>query len=76
MEAPRGLATPPTAREFQEAARSFSGGTAGAAATVGAEPAPEEPGAVRRDWLVVHYQREDYDGWGLHVWGDVENPTE
>ncbi|WP_436757600.1 pullulanase-type alpha-1,6-glucosidase [Streptosporangium sp. V21-05] len=50
-----------------------------AQATVGAEPAPEEPGAVKRDWLVVHYQREnagDYDGWGLHVWGDVENPTE
>ncbi|GAA4192227.1 hypothetical protein GCM10022252_33280 [Streptosporangium oxazolinicum] len=50
-----------------------------AQATVGAEPAPEEPGTVKRDWLVVHYQREnpaDYDGWGLHVWGDVENPTE
>ncbi|WP_433360246.1 pullulanase-type alpha-1,6-glucosidase [Streptosporangium sp. CA-115845] len=50
--------------------------SASATATVGAEPAPEEPGAVRRDWLVVHYQRENYDGWGLHVWGDVENPTE
>ncbi|WP_371785244.1 pullulanase-type alpha-1,6-glucosidase [Streptosporangium subroseum] len=50
-----------------------------AEAVVGAEPVPEEPGVVRRDWLVVHYQREnpeDYDGWGLHVWGDVENPTE
>jgi hypothetical protein len=47
--------------------------SAAAKATVGAEPAGEEPGAVRRDWLVVHYQREnpdDYDGWGLHVWGD------
>ncbi|GAA2856463.1 hypothetical protein GCM10010517_14780 [Streptosporangium fragile] len=50
--------------------------SATATATVGADPAPEEPGAVKRDWLVVHYQREDYDGWGLHVWGDVENPTE
>lgn len=45
-------------------------------ATVGAAPVPEEPGAVTRDWLVVHYQRSDYDGWGLHVWGDVEQPTE
>ncbi|GAA3136998.1 hypothetical protein GCM10010466_29760 [Planomonospora alba] len=51
---------------------------AGAEAVVGAEPEPEEPGAVRRDWLVVHYNRPggDYDGWGLHVWGDVERPTE
>ncbi|GAA3814063.1 hypothetical protein GCM10022226_38580 [Sphaerisporangium flaviroseum] len=45
-------------------------------ATVGAPPAPEEPGTVTRDHLVVHYQRSDYDGWGLHVWGDVEQPTE
>ncbi|GII00343.1 pullulanase-type alpha-1,6-glucosidase [Planobispora takensis] len=55
--------------------------SAGAEATVGAEPEPEEPGAVKRDWLVVHYQRADtasdpYSGWGLHVWGDVENPTD
>ncbi|MBB2910158.1 pullulanase-type alpha-1,6-glucosidase [Streptosporangium becharense] len=50
--------------------------SATATATVGADPAPEEPGAVKRDWLVVHYQRDDYAGWGLHVWGDVENPTE
>ncbi|GAT64506.1 sulfonate ABC transporter ATP-binding protein [Planomonospora sphaerica] len=50
--------------------------SAAAEAVVGAEPEPAEPGAVRRDWLVVHYQRADYDGWGLHVWGDVENPTD
>ncbi|MFJ2032105.1 pullulanase-type alpha-1,6-glucosidase [Streptosporangium sp. NPDC087985] len=46
------------------------------AAAVGPEPTPEEPGAVKRDWLVVHDQRENPDGWGLHVWGDVETPTE
>ncbi|MFC4529216.1 pullulanase-type alpha-1,6-glucosidase [Sphaerisporangium dianthi] len=49
---------------------------ASATATVAAPPAPEEPGTVTRDWLVVHYQRSGYDGWGLHVWGDVEQPTE
>ncbi|MGH3648852.1 MAG: alpha-amylase family glycosyl hydrolase, partial [Micromonosporaceae bacterium] len=45
-------------------------------AVVGAEPPTEEPG--QRDWLVVHYQRPDgdYDGWGLHVRGDVEQPTD
>jgi pullulanase-type alpha-1,6-glucosidase len=46
------------------------------AATVGAPPTPDQPGAVKRDWLIVHYQRSDYDGWGLHVWGDVEQPTD
>lgn len=27
--------------------------------------------------LVIHYYRRDgqYDGWGLHVWGDVAEPT-
>ena len=35
-------------------------------------------GARRRGYAVVHYQRPagDYDGWGLHVWGDVDRPTE
>ncbi|GAA2817191.1 pullulanase-type alpha-1,6-glucosidase [Crossiella cryophila] len=35
----------------------------------GAQPSP--------DWLVVHYNRPtgDYDGWGLHVWGEVAEPT-
>ncbi|WP_240506517.1 pullulanase-type alpha-1,6-glucosidase [Thermoactinospora rubra] len=52
--------------------------SASAQATVGPDPAPEPPGAVKRDWLVVHYNRPggDYDGWGLHVWGDVEQPTD
>ncbi|MQA25983.1 MAG: pullulanase-type alpha-1,6-glucosidase [Micromonosporaceae bacterium] len=45
---------------------------------VGEEPPVDDPGAASRDWLVVHYQRpdRDYDGWGLHVWGDVEQPTD
>ncbi|MFI6480774.1 pullulanase-type alpha-1,6-glucosidase [Nonomuraea sp. NPDC050663] len=50
--------------------------SAKARAEVGPDPLPEDPGAVKRDHLVVHYQRDDYDGWGLHVWGDVEQPTE
>ncbi|MFI6888326.1 pullulanase-type alpha-1,6-glucosidase [Streptosporangium canum] len=58
----------------KDSAGEFASATATAA--VGPEPAPEEPGAVKRDWLVVHYQREDADGWGLHVWGDVDKPTE
>ena len=35
--------------------------------------AAAEPGAAR-DYAVVHYQRADgaYDGWGVHVWGDVD----
>ncbi|MGW4638519.1 pullulanase-type alpha-1,6-glucosidase [Sphaerisporangium sp. NPDC004334] len=49
---------------------------ASATAAVAAPPTPEEPGTLTRDWLVVHYRRADYDGWGLHVWGDVEQPTE
>ncbi|GAA1277011.1 hypothetical protein GCM10009677_33660 [Sphaerisporangium rubeum] len=49
--------------------------SASAGATVGKPEDPPAPGAVTRDWLVVHYKRDAYDGWGLHVWGDVENPT-
>ncbi|MGH3731037.1 MAG: pullulanase-type alpha-1,6-glucosidase, partial [Micromonosporaceae bacterium] len=45
-------------------------------AVVGAPPAEDPVG--QRDWLVVHYARGDgnYDGWGLHVWGDVAQPTD
>jgi len=46
--------------------------------TVGEVVEPEPPtGAVERDYLVVHYQRPagDYDGWGLHAFGDVETET-
>ncbi|MFI9559632.1 pullulanase-type alpha-1,6-glucosidase [Nonomuraea endophytica] len=48
--------------------------SATAQARKGPDPKPGEP--ATRDWLVVHYQRQDPDGWGLHVWGDVERPTE
>ncbi|WP_248965057.1 pullulanase-type alpha-1,6-glucosidase [Sphaerisporangium perillae] len=63
---------------YRAVVKDSAGRFAGASetATVGAAPEPGEPGAVTRDWLVVHYQRSDYDGWGLHVWGDVEQPTE
>ena len=39
------------------------------------EVEPPRPGAAR-DYAVVHYQRGDgaYDGWGLHVWGEVDEP--
>ncbi|WP_238598620.1 pullulanase-type alpha-1,6-glucosidase [Saccharothrix sp. ALI-22-I] len=56
-------------------------GTLGAdSARVGLVAAPpvEPPGTVTSDWMVVHYNRPagDYDGWGLHAWGDIENaPT-
>ncbi|WP_447009686.1 pullulanase-type alpha-1,6-glucosidase [Saccharothrix hoggarensis] len=53
-------------------------GADGARVGLVAAPAVEPPAAVASDWLVVHYNRPagDYDGWGLHAWGDVENaPT-
>ncbi|OLR92146.1 pullulanase-type alpha-1,6-glucosidase [Actinokineospora bangkokensis] len=51
----------------------------GATITLVAAPPVQEPGAGQSpDWLVVHYNRPggDYDGWGVHVWGDVETPTD
>ncbi|MFE5604606.1 pullulanase-type alpha-1,6-glucosidase [Streptomyces coelicoflavus] len=38
---------------------------------------PEYP-AQDTGKAVLHYQRADgnYDGWGLHVWGDAANPTD
>ncbi len=53
-------------------------GADGAKIGLVAAPAVEPPTAGASDWLVVHYNRPagDYDGWGLHAWGDVENgPT-
>ena len=43
-----------------------------------AAPPSTGPAAPSPDWLVVHYNRPagDYDGWGLHVWGDVAQPTD
>ncbi len=46
---------------------------------VGAEPPSPPPGSTApRDYAIVHYHRADgnYAGWGLHVWGDVANPTD
>ena len=33
--------------------------------------------AARPDYAVVHYQRPagDYDGWGLHFWGDIDQTS-
>jgi pullulanase-type alpha-1,6-glucosidase len=45
-------------------------------ALAAAPPVPGGPGVLGPDWLVVHLDRPDADGWGLHVWGDVERPTD
>ncbi|WP_405085464.1 pullulanase-type alpha-1,6-glucosidase [Microbispora sp. NBC_01389] len=60
----------------KDSAGRFAGDTA--TATAGPEPAEEEPGAVRRDYVVVHYKRDggDYDGWGPHFWGDAAGSAE
>ncbi|ETK37333.1 pullulanase-type alpha-1,6-glucosidase, partial [Microbispora sp. ATCC PTA-5024] len=52
--------------------------SATATAVTGPEPVEETPGTVNRDYLVVHYQRKagDYDGWGLHAWGDVDQAVD
>ncbi|GAB3280282.1 hypothetical protein GCM10027589_07200 [Actinocorallia lasiicapitis] len=51
--------------------------TAEASGTVGEVPAEPEPGAVTRDWLLVHYQRQgSYDGWTARFSGDVEAPAD
>ncbi|MBP2474170.1 pullulanase-type alpha-1,6-glucosidase [Crossiella equi] len=52
-------------------------GADGAELTLAAAPSAEPGAAPSPDWLVVHYHRPggDYDGWGLHVWGDVAEPT-
>ncbi|MEO3860393.1 pullulanase-type alpha-1,6-glucosidase [Acrocarpospora sp. B8E8] len=51
--------------------------SAGASATVAPEPQIPGGGTVKRDYLVVHYQRTDgYDGWGLHAWGDIDQVVE
>lgn len=52
-------------------------GADGAAVRLAAAPPPGVPGHGP-DWLVVHYNRPagDYDGWGLHVWGDVAARTD
>ncbi|GLZ43191.1 alpha-amylase family glycosyl hydrolase [Actinokineospora sp. NBRC 105648] len=65
--------------EFRLVAKDSAGGLGadGASIRLAAAPPLPEPGPSP-DWLVVHYNRSagDYQGWGLHVWGDVEAPTE
>ncbi|MGW5054309.1 pullulanase-type alpha-1,6-glucosidase [Actinokineospora sp. NPDC004072] len=53
-------------------------GADGAAVVLAPAPPAGGPATGSPDWLVVHYRRPagDYDGWKLHVWGDVEQPTE
>ncbi|GII83928.1 hypothetical protein Ssi03_19180 [Sphaerisporangium siamense] len=69
---------PGTKLTYKAVVKDSAGRYASAAVTVtvAAPPDPGGPGPVRRDWLVVHYKRADHDGWGLHVWGDVERPTD
>ncbi|CRK57908.1 Neopullulanase / Maltodextrin glucosidase [Alloactinosynnema sp. L-07] len=66
--------------EFRVVAKDGAGalGADGAAVTLVAAPPPPGGPGQSPDWLVVHYNRPagDYAGWGLHVWGDVETPTE
>ncbi|CCH28734.1 alpha-amylase family glycosyl hydrolase [Actinosynnema sp. NPDC047251] len=53
-------------------------GADGVTLALTAAPDVDPPGTVSPDWLVVHYNRPagDYEGWGLHVWGDVvDAPT-
>ncbi|NUT47967.1 MAG: pullulanase-type alpha-1,6-glucosidase, partial [Saccharothrix sp.] len=66
--------------ELRVVAKDASGvlGADGAKLGLVAAPPVEPPTTVTSDWLVVHYNRPagDYDGWGLHVWGDVvDAPT-
>ncbi|GLZ32705.1 hypothetical protein Lesp02_48930 [Lentzea sp. NBRC 105346] len=62
--------------ELRVVARSGAIGADGAFVTLVPAPPVQPPGTKNPDWLVVHYQRDNYDGWGLHVWGDVvSEPT-
>jgi pullulanase-type alpha-1,6-glucosidase len=68
-----------TKLEFMAVVNDLNGHVNGAFVT-GIAPSYEEQGggAVTYDHVVVHYQRpgNDYDGWGLHLWGDGLDPTE
>ncbi|GGP42789.1 pullulanase-type alpha-1,6-glucosidase [Saccharothrix coeruleofusca] len=66
--------------EFRVVVKDSGGalGADGARVALVAAPPVDQPGTRSPDWLVVHYNRPegDYDGWGLHVWGDVASePT-
>ncbi|GGS32407.1 pullulanase-type alpha-1,6-glucosidase [Actinokineospora fastidiosa] len=66
--------------EFRVVVRDAHGALGADGAAVALVPAPPAGGPTTGspDWLVVHYRRPagDYDGWTLHVWGDVEQPTD
>jgi hypothetical protein len=68
-----------TKLEFMAVVNDLNGHVNGAFVT-GIAPSYEEQGggAVTYDHVVVHYQRpaNDYDGWGLHLWGDGLDPAE
>jgi pullulanase-type alpha-1,6-glucosidase len=57
------------ATKVQYKATVRGGGQDTATATVATPPS-----AASRDWLVVHYQRDDgaYDDWSLYTWGDID----
>lgn len=46
--------------------------------TVRSERPSDEYPEQDKSKAVIHYHRADgnYDGWGLHVWGDAANPTD
>jgi pullulanase-type alpha-1,6-glucosidase len=70
---------PGTRLTYKAVVKDSSGRFAAATAEAEAGPFPPEqpgPGTAPSDWLLVHYKRTGYDGWGLHAWGDVEQPTE
>lgn len=69
--------TPGTRLRFKAIVQDASGnlGSASSSAVVG-EPRP--PSTCSIGEAVVHYRREagDYQGWGLHLWGDGIDPAE
>ena len=67
-----------TQLDFLTVANDLNGHYSGAY-VAGVKPVYEEPTqAVSYKYAVVHYQRpaNDYDGWGLHLWGDAIDPAE
>ena len=68
-----------TALAFKAVVRDASGNfdsDSGTAVVGAVEPPPGGGGTP--DYAVVHYQRPagDYDGWGFHFWGDIDQTVE